>query len=107
MTTRRPETLDEVAEVYLEDGIRLLDLSRRAHELFAKQSAGEKRKMLDLLVSNSSWKDGELAVTYREPFDTIAKTATTQRALAPTGTSEEARSEVWLRLLDSNQRPGG
>jgi len=81
---------------YLEDGIRLLDLSRRAHELFAKQPAGEKRKMLDLLLSNSVWKDGELTVTYREPFDIIAKSANAERALAPTGTTEEARSEVWL-----------
>lgn len=65
---------------YLEDGIRLLDLSRCAHELFVKQPPSEKRKMLDLLLSNSSWKDGELSVTYREPSDIIAKTATTQRA---------------------------
>jgi site-specific DNA recombinase len=83
---------------YLEDGIRLLDLSRRAHELFVKQPASEKRKMLDLLLSNSSWKDGELTVTYREPFDIIAKTATADRALAPTGTSDHDLHPVWLRL---------
>ena len=107
LSDRRTVTEHEGAnQSYLEDGVRLLDLSRRAHELFAKQPAGEKRKMLDLLLSNSSWKDGELTVTYREPFDIIAQSATRQRALAPTGTSEEARSEVWLpvRYLGDNAR---
>jgi hypothetical protein len=77
---------------YLEDGIRLLDLSRRAREQFAKQLASEKRKMLDLLLSNSSWEDWELTVCYREPFDIIAKRAKAERALAPTGTREDAKT---------------
>jgi site-specific DNA recombinase len=54
--------------------------------------------MLDLLLSNSSWKDGELTVTYREPFDIIAKTATADRALAPTGTAHRALHPVWLPI---------
>ncbi len=29
--------------------------------------------MLHLLLSNSTWKDGELSVQYREPFDILAK----------------------------------
>ena len=41
---------------------------RRAHDLFQKQEPGEKRKLLNLLLSNCSWKDGELSVTWRQPF---------------------------------------
>ncbi len=54
--------------------------------------------MLALLLSNSIWKDDELTVTYREPFDIIAKTATTQRALAPTGSGDSDPRTLWLRL---------
>jgi hypothetical protein len=32
----------------------------------------EKRKLLDFVLSNSRWKDGELAVEYRKPFDLLA-----------------------------------
>ena len=33
---------------YIEEGIKLLQLARRAHELFENQPANEKRKLLDL-----------------------------------------------------------
>jgi site-specific DNA recombinase len=85
-------------ESYIEDGVRLLELAKRAGELFEKQSAGEKRKMLELLLSNSSWKDGELEVTYRQPFDILAKTIAQEKALASTGTEGSRQNEIWLQL---------
>ena len=54
--------------------------------------------MLGLPVSNSKWSDGELTVTDREPFDIMAKAATADRAIAPTGTSDRDLRSVWLRL---------
>jgi site-specific DNA recombinase len=45
---------------YLAEGIQLLDWARRAHILFRKQAAGEKRQLLNFVLSNCTWKGGEL-----------------------------------------------
>ncbi len=53
----------------MDEGIGIRELSRRACDLFGKQEALEKRRFLNFLFSNCSWKNGELEVTYRQPFD--------------------------------------
>ena len=60
---------------YLQEGVAILELANRAAELFEKQSASEKRRLLDFVLSNSSWGDGELTVEFRQPFDLIAVAA--------------------------------
>jgi hypothetical protein len=57
---------------YLDAGVRLLELARQLPELFAKQEPWEKRRLLDFVLSNCTWADGKLAVTYRQPFDLLA-----------------------------------
>ena len=64
---------------YFEEGIRILELSRRAAELYTAQDSFEKRKLLELVLSNCTWKGGKLRVKYNQPFDLIAKTATRAR----------------------------
>ena len=59
---------------YLEEGVRLLDLAHDARRLFAKQEPHEKRRLLYFVLSNSTWKNGELSVTFRQPFDLLAQT---------------------------------
>ena len=56
-------------QAYLEEGIRLLELAQRASKLFQKQEPREKRRLLNFLLSNCSWKDGELMAVFRQPFD--------------------------------------
>jgi site-specific DNA recombinase len=64
---------------YLDAGIKLLELANRAHELFRKQEPAEKRELLKFVVSNSTWKDGKLAISFRQPFDLISEQATKTR----------------------------
>lgn len=59
---------------YMEEGIQLLELAGRAHELFRKQEAREKRRLLNFVLSNCTWKNGELTPIYRIPFDLLAVT---------------------------------
>jgi site-specific DNA recombinase len=59
---------------YLEEGVRLLDLAHDAQRLFAKQEPHEKRRLLNFVLSNSTWKNGELSVAFRQPFDLLAQT---------------------------------
>jgi hypothetical protein len=57
---------------YIEEGIKLLESAHKAHGLFETQPPSEKRKLLDFVLSNCTWKDGKLAAQYRQPFDLIA-----------------------------------
>ena len=90
---------------YLEDGVRLFELAQNAQRLFAKQDAREKRRLLNFLVSNCSWRDGELTATLRQPFDLIAETTAIEAKRKAAGEVSNGLSEIWLRRLDSNQRP--
>jgi hypothetical protein len=67
----------EAAHDYVQDGIRLLELSKKAYFLYKQQDSSEKRKLLNFVCSNSIWKDHTLTATFRQPFDLIAITNTT------------------------------
>jgi len=66
----------EANQSYMEEGIALLELAGLAVELFEKQPAGEKRRLLDFVLSNCTWANGELTPEFRQPFDMIALEAT-------------------------------
>jgi site-specific DNA recombinase len=57
---------------YLEEGIGLLEMARSTQRLFENEQPLEKRRLLNFVLSNSSWKDGALRATFRQPFDLIA-----------------------------------
>ncbi len=63
-------------ESYISEGVMHLELANRASELFECQPASEKRRLLDFVLSNCTWKDGELTPVFRQPFDMIADMAT-------------------------------
>jgi site-specific DNA recombinase len=65
---------------YIEDGARLLDLANKAAELFEKQPAPEKRKLLRFVLSGCTWKNGQLGFEYRKPFDLIAEFERAEKA---------------------------
>ncbi len=92
---------------YLEDGVRLLDLAQRAAVLFESQPVAEKRRLLNFLLSNCSWKDGMLHAEFRQPFDMLAVAATTPSGSAGGGGAGTADSEKWLLREDSNFQPSG
>lgn len=69
---------------YFREGVELLELASRARELFQSQEPAEKRKLLNFVLSNSSWRDGRLTASYRRPFDLISETAVEAAELAQT-----------------------
>ena len=92
---------------YLEDGVRLIELEQNAYRLFEKQDSREKRRLLNFLVSNSSWRDGELTVQLRQPFDLIAEAMAIEAKRKVAGDASNDLSVIWLRGQDSNLRQGG
>ena len=87
---------------YLEEGVALLELARNAQRLFKKQEPREKRRLLDFVVSNCTWRDGALKATLRQPFDLLAETTAIAAQIKIADGSKSAKSEIWLRRQDSN-----
>ncbi len=85
---------------YIEEGVQLLELAQRAHVLFESQPAGEKRRLLNFVLSNSTWKDGELTATYRQPFDMLAVAVASEKQVVAAGMAETARRDIWLPSLN-------
>jgi hypothetical protein len=85
----------------MEEGVQLLELAQSAQRLFEKQEAREKRRLLDFVVSNCTWKDGELAITFRQPFDLLAETALTHAKKKAAGDVANGFSQIWLPFLDT------
>jgi site-specific DNA recombinase len=92
---------------YLTEGIALLDLARNAQRLFAKQEPREKRRLLKFLLSNTTWKDGELTATFRQPFDLLAENVMARRIDDAQSAKPMPIFENWLPGADSNHRPSG
>ena len=49
------EQQEQANQSYLHEGVTILKLANRAAELFEKQSADEKRRLLDFVLLNSTW----------------------------------------------------
>ena len=88
---------------YQDEGVAFLDLARNAQRLFAKQEPREKRQLLNFVLSNCTWEDGEVVSTFRQPFDMLEETVTAAAHIGAGDGAESAKTEIWLGDLDSNQ----
>ena len=95
---------------YMEEGVRILELAVRASELFERQPAEEKRRLLNCVLSNSSWKEGKLTAQFRQPFDMLVVAKESAETAVVAQHPEKGVFEIWLPDMDSNhgsrrQRP--
>ena len=105
---REIERHQEADKSYMDEGVQLLELARKAQELFAQQEPREKRRLLNFLLSNCTWEDGEVVATFRQPFDLLAETAVSAARVAADGTAESTKTEIWLcRQSRANSSPDG
>lgn len=68
----------------------VLDLAKRAKEIFMSPKLKEKQQLLNFVFSNLKLDGKKLSVTLREPFSTLLAVS---------------HQPANLRMLDSNQRP--
>ena len=90
------ERLKTADQSYLEEGVRILELAKNARRLFERQEPREKRRLLDFVLSNSTWKGGSLDPVFKQPFDIIAETAELAAIATTEGRGETVKSEIWL-----------
>ncbi len=72
---REIERRQSADQHYLEEGVTILEMARNAQRLFDSEEPMQKRRLLNFLVSNSTWANGELNANLREPFGFIAEMA--------------------------------
>jgi hypothetical protein len=65
---------------YLDEGVALFELARSAQGLFGKQEPREKRRLLNFVLSNCSWEDGEAVATWEPGFE--PRTASSRFSIA-------------------------
>ena len=102
---REIDRLQTVNQSYMDEGVQILELASNAQKLFASQEPRQKRRLLNFLLSNCSWEDGEVVATFRQPFDLLAETTRIAASRQATDTAFSAKTEIWLPGLGSNQRP--
>lgn len=66
----------------------------------------EKRKLLDLLLSNCTLRDGAVSWQYRKPFDLIADAVEAEERLPRRERFKRAGNEIWLPGQDSQRDRG-
>jgi site-specific DNA recombinase len=78
-------------ETYMDEGVQILELARNAQRLFAEQEPREKRRLLNFVLSNCSWEDGEVRATFRQPFDLLAETTAIEARHKADGSASTAK----------------
>ena len=56
---------------YMDEGVQILELARNAWRLFERQEPRQKLRLLNFVLSNCTWEDGEVVATFRQPFDLL------------------------------------
>jgi site-specific DNA recombinase len=93
---REIERLQAADRSYMDEGVQLLELARSAQKLFEQQEPREKRRLLNFVLSNCTWDDGEVVATFRQPFDLLAETTAIGARAASNETAKLAKTEIWL-----------
>jgi site-specific DNA recombinase len=104
---RKIERLQTASRSYLDEGIKLLELAQRAVILYEKQTEQEKRRIINFVCSNSTWKDGKLVPKYRQPFDILAERNSAYQKEMAFSPKKKGHFDIWLPGTDSNRRQGG
>lgn len=81
---------------YIDEGITLLELARSAPRLFEHRDPLEKRRLLNYVLSNSTWKNGELTAAFRQPFDLLAETTAIAAQSGALNAQNPAAHSGWL-----------
>ena len=85
---------------YLEKGVEILELAHKAHSLYLAQIPHEQRRILDCVLSNCTFSEGQITTTYRKPFDSLAVTNAAyqkEKAISP---QKDDLLDIWLPSLD-------
>lgn len=65
---------ESASESFLDECLKMFELAKMAYSSYLKQPMSEKRRLIEILCSNSKWGNGKLEPGFRKPFDLLQKT---------------------------------
>tara|TARA_R110002072_G_scaffold209080_3_gene366587 strand:+ start:2817 stop:4337 length:1521 start_codon:yes stop_codon:yes gene_type:complete len=65
--------LEGESHAYYEEGIRVIELAQRLHEVWLRQDSALKREIIDCLVLNCTWDGVSLSPEWRRPFNLLVE----------------------------------
>ena len=68
---RKLQDVQKATLAPIDYAVDMLRLTSRASELFLQQPTAEQRRLLQMVVEKSSWKDGSLQTSLFEPFEIL------------------------------------
>jgi site-specific DNA recombinase len=87
---------ESAEQSYMDEGVQILELARNAQKLFDQQEPREKRRLLNFVLSNCTWDDGEVVATFPQPFDLLAETTASATLSAAGEMANSTRNNIWL-----------
>ena len=93
---REIDRLQTASQSYMDEGVQILELVSNAQKLLESQEPRQKRRLLNFLLSDCSWEDGEVVATFRQPFDLLAETTAIAASRKATATAISAKTAIWL-----------
>jgi site-specific DNA recombinase len=90
------EDHQHASKTYFDEGVNLLELVSKAHKLFESQVPHEKRRLLRFVLSNCTWKGGELQPTFKQPLDLLAHSWAAIKMPAGSVGLEKDQNKEWL-----------
>jgi len=97
------ENYARARSIYLDEGVRILELAQKAYSLYVGRNRFEQRRMLDLMVSNCTLQGGKVTGQLTELFEILANGAEEEEKMRSSGEPELAINKNWLPRLDSNR----
>ena len=96
---------EKAEENQIEQGIRLLDLTQHATEIFLQKGREERRELVKFVMPNSLLDGSTIRPVYKSPFDIIHQLADDARKVSvdeKTAVPSETARLVLLPRVDSN-----
>jgi len=66
-----------------------------------EEETAEKRRLLNFVFSNSTWKNGKLYPAYRKPFDLLVLTNTAYQEEKAVSPNKNGLWGIWIPFVDS------
>lgn len=81
---------------YIEKGVEILELAHKAHPLYLTQTPHEQRRLIDCVLSNCTFSEGQITPTYRKPFDSLAVTNAAYQREKAVSPQKDNLLDIWL-----------
>ena len=88
-------------KTYIDEGVQLLQLARKVHVLFGRQKPHQIRHLLNFVVSNSTWRDAQLTVEFRQPLNLLVVGTDSNGCRKAASSDSDGLLDNWLPIVDT------